>query len=96
MKGQFRGFTFFMDFPLSVHFIMTADIQQDDFLIGNDDGQGGAITVDDADSLNAFELAAGGGILKGRDGLFYLSSSPSGYDRHVLFTTSRAPLRKER
>ena len=46
-------------FILPVRLIMTADVQQDNFLIGNDDGQGDAIAVDDADGLNAFKLAAG-------------------------------------
>ena len=37
---------------------MATDIQQEDFLIGNDNGQCDSIAISDADGLNAFELAA--------------------------------------
>ncbi len=37
---------------------MATDVQQDDFLVRNDHGQGDSITIGDADGLNAFELAA--------------------------------------
>ena len=37
---------------------MATDVEQDDFLVGNDHGQCDPIAVGDADSLNTFELAA--------------------------------------
>ena len=45
-------------FILPVHFFMATDIQQDDFLVGNGNGQGDTIPIGDADGLNVFELAA--------------------------------------
>ena len=45
-------------FNLPIHLIMATDIQQDDCLFRNGNGQCDSIAVGDADGLNAFELAA--------------------------------------
>ena len=37
---------------------MATDIQQDDFLVRNSNGQCDSIAIGDADGLNSFELAA--------------------------------------
>jgi hypothetical protein len=45
-------------FISSVNFIMTADIEQNNFALGDGNGQGDAIVVGDTDSLNSFKPAA--------------------------------------
>ena len=41
---------------LPIHLVMTADIEQDDFLVGNQNRKGNSIAVGYADGLNAFEI----------------------------------------
>lgn len=43
---------------LTVHFIMAADIQQDDFLVGYDNCQSDSIAVGNTDCLDTLEFAA--------------------------------------
>lgn len=56
LESELRGFA--LGHMLPVHLIMAADIQQDDFLVRNGNGQCDSIAIGDADSLSAFELAA--------------------------------------